>query len=1029
MIRRILTVVLISLPIFMFGQTSGKISGKVADADGKPLQGANIIVEGTSIGTASNQDGAFVILDVPVGTYTLRCDYIGYSALIISNVNVSSGLTTGQDFGLEKSAIEGAVVEVRAEKPLINKNSTNTVRIIGSETIENLPLRGVESIIALQTGTVSDDGNIYVRGSRAGDVAYYVDGVYMNNAWSLNNTSTVSNSAMEEIQFQSGGFSAEYGNVNGGVVNTTTKSGGSEIQISGEMITGMGTSGSGYEDGLYSNGYNLYNINFGGPVTEKIKFYLSYEGRGIDDSNPSSHPSYSMDRTEFDATKVGFLYDEDGEKVKDENENIFIVDNSGSENMYLLDDNGDATEDLDPSYNENYGMVLDGFDCDGCFFDYHSVSRYDEEGVLTSETVYSGYNNFQNVYGSKTNSGSDRTTITGNLVFDFNPLKLKVGGSLNSNEGRSYIHSYSLVNSDNNPIYENSSLSLYANVTYSISENSFIKLNASSFKYTSESGDVNFGDDFSMYGAVDDDSYLVVPGQNQSSISQTAKFSSYGSVYDDYSYNETSYTGLKADYLNQLNDHELRAGFDYRKNTIKYYRIAQPMEIAWQEHQGSLDVETVMNDDWYYNVYHDAYVDNLGFTVDYTDKENGNRYQAPGEPTIMGAYFQDKIELQDLVVNAGIRFDYFDPNTEAPEDWNDIHLIANREIDREASNFKKVDPYSSISPRLGFSFPVTDQTKFHAQYGKFTQHPILRNLYLSDTALSADLTQGNATVSANPSLKPEETTQYEVGFTQQIGNSAALDITGFFKEVRNYTMLANRIDGHVNGNPQVWAQYQNGDFGIVKGLSFNLNMRRVKGIMTNVSYTVSFAEGTGSDAASNFNIAWIGDIYPTTINPLEYDQRHTGSVMVDYRSDKQSGLFADMGMNLLYQFGSGTAYTPAQIYSVVHDRDWLTPVASINSAYKPWTSTLDLKINKGLKLAGYRTTIYLLVNNLFNTNNVDEVYAGSGEAGTDAWLNTSNGKAWVDGHGNGVAYYNAKISDPRNWDAPRQVRLGLTFGL
>jgi outer membrane receptor protein involved in Fe transport len=436
-----------------------------------------------------------------------------------------------------------------------------------------------------------------------------------------------------------------------------------------------------------------------------------------------------------------------------------------------------------------------------------------------------------------------------------------------------------------------------------------------------------------------------------------------------------------------------------------------------------------MNDDWYYNVYHDAYVDNLGYTVDNTDNEKGNRYQAPGEPTVMGAYFQDKIELQDLIVNAGIRFDYFDPNTEAPEDWDDIHLIANREIDRDASGFKKVDPYTYINPRLGFSFPVTDQTKFHAQYGKFTQHPVLSNLYLSDTALSADLTQGNATVSANPSLKPEETTQYEVGFTQQIGNSAALDITGYFKEVRNYTMMENRLDGHVNGNPQVWAQYQNGDFGIVKGLSFNLNMRRVKGIMTNVSYTVSFAEGTGSDAASNFNIAWIGDTYPTTINPLEYDQRHTGSVMVDYRSDKLSGLFADLGLNLLYQFGSGTAYTPAQVYSVVNDRDWLTPLASINSAYKPWTSTLDFKIDKGLNIAGYKTMVYLLVNNVLNTNNVDEVYAGSGEAGTDAWLNTSNGKDWVDGHGKGAEYYNAKISDPRNWDAPRQVRLGLTFGL
>ncbi len=108
MIRRILTIVLISLPIFMFGQTSGKITGKVADAEGNPLQGANIIVEGTSLGSASDGSGSFVILNVPVGNYTLRCDYIGYSALIISNVVVSSGLTTGQDFGLEKSAIEVA---------------------------------------------------------------------------------------------------------------------------------------------------------------------------------------------------------------------------------------------------------------------------------------------------------------------------------------------------------------------------------------------------------------------------------------------------------------------------------------------------------------------------------------------------------------------------------------------------------------------------------------------------------------------------------------------------------------------------------------------------------------------------------------------------------------------------------------------------------------------------------------------------------------------------------------------------------
>ena len=134
MIRKIIILILIANSMILSGQTSGKISGKVTDADGSPLQGANVIVEGTSLGAASAESGSFVILDVPVGTYIVRCDYIGFSALKVSNVSVSSGLTTLQDFGLEKSAIEGAVVEVRAEKPIINKNSTNTTRIIDAET-------------------------------------------------------------------------------------------------------------------------------------------------------------------------------------------------------------------------------------------------------------------------------------------------------------------------------------------------------------------------------------------------------------------------------------------------------------------------------------------------------------------------------------------------------------------------------------------------------------------------------------------------------------------------------------------------------------------------------------------------------------------------------------------------------------------------------------------------------------------------------------------------------------------------------
>jgi len=1005
MIRRILTIVLISLPIFMFGQTSGKISGKVADADGNPLQGANITVEGTSIGTASNQDGAFVILNVPVGTYTLRCDYIGYSALIISNVAVSFGLTTGQDFGLVKSAIEGAVVKVRAEKPLINKNSTNTTRIVGAETIENLPLRGVESIIALQTGTVADDGNIYVRGSRAGDVAYYVDGVYMNNAYTLNNTSTVSNSAIEEIQFQSGGFSAEFGNVNGGVVNTTTKVGGSMLNLSGEIISGIGSSGSGTSDGLYSNGYKLYNVNLGGPLGDKIRYFVSIEGRMTEDSNPTKHPFYVMDRSEISWSR----------------DSVWAGTDSAYYGFYLDGNLEGAWADFEIE-NAAFNTSLENVASDS-LSGFNLIDVASKAVGDTTASIISGYSNDHYEYGSKPNSGNDRSTITGNLSIDLGAIRVKFGGLFNQSSGRSYNHSYSLLNNENNPRWENNTLSLYANLAVALSDKSYIKVSVSSFKFTDRYGDNTWWDQFNNYGNIIDGSYLRDAGKNPVNIQEFAYYSAFGSIYNDYDYNETSYIGLKTDFVNQMGNHEIKAGFDYRDNTIKYYRLAQPLEIA-QEYDGK-DVATI-TDQWIFETYRNAYAENLGYSVD--GKESGVGFQDAGNPVILGAYVQDKIELEDLIVNVGVRYDYFNPNTQEAADWTDIYT-KDGALDRETSGFKDVEAYTYINPRIGFSFPVSDKTKIHAQYGKFTQHPILNRLYLSDTRLASNLTQGNMTVSPNPSLKPEQTTQYEVGLTQQLGGYAALGITGFYKEVRDYTMMANLVASKVNGALFNWSQYMNGDFGVVKGMSFNLNMRRVNGLMANAGYTLSFAEGTGSDPASNWNIAWTGDTYPTMINPLEYDQRHTGSVMLDYRLGTDGGLMANTGVNLLYQFGSGTAYTPSLTESAIFGRGWYAPTAALNSAYKPWTSTLDLKIDRNINVAGYGVSVYLLVLNVLDTDNVDEVFPGSGDAGNDGYLNTLAGKTWVSGNPDAVDFYNARLQDPRNWDAPRQIRLGLSFKL
>ena len=323
---------------------------------------------------------------------------------------------------------------------------------------------------------------------------------------------------------------------------------------------------------------------------------------------------------------------------------------------------------------------------------------------------------------------------------------------------------------------------------------------------------------------------------------------------------------------------------------------------------------------------------------------------------------------------------------------------------------------------------MTDRTVLHAQYGTFVQHPELARLYLSDTHLAANLTQGNMTVSPNGYLKPERTTQYEVGFAQQVSDFAALDLTAFYKEVRDYTLMENRTNATLEGSTFNWAQYVNGDYGVIKGFTASLTARRVRGLRAQANYTLQWAGGTGSNAVTNWNVAWIGDEYPTAINALDYDQRHTGSVIVDYRTGEVFGLF-ELGGNLLYRFGSGTAYTPSRSQSEIFGRGWYAPVAGINSAYAPWTSSIDLRVDFD-KIMGSSLSAYILVLNALNAENVLDVYPTTGQAASDAWLDTPAGKIWQLGRSESAGYYEDRLqSDPTWWGAPRLVRFGLTYGL
>ncbi|NHZ87422.1 MAG: hypothetical protein GWP19_16405 [Planctomycetia bacterium] len=137
-IKHLITlIVLISFPIFLFPGTTGKIAGNVIDqSNGEPLIGCNVWIEGTDLGAATDWEGNFYILNIPPGSYTLRASMIGYSAVRMTNIEVSIDLTTNADFSLPTEAIAGEEIIVVAERALITKDLTASTAIVNSSTLE-----------------------------------------------------------------------------------------------------------------------------------------------------------------------------------------------------------------------------------------------------------------------------------------------------------------------------------------------------------------------------------------------------------------------------------------------------------------------------------------------------------------------------------------------------------------------------------------------------------------------------------------------------------------------------------------------------------------------------------------------------------------------------------------------------------------------------------------------------------------------------------------------------------------------------
>jgi outer membrane receptor protein involved in Fe transport len=273
MLRRssVFLIILLSLSVQVIAGTTGKIAGKISDAEtGEPLPGVNIILEGKSLGASSDIDGYFFILNIPPGEYTLSAMMVGYKTELVSGVIVSSDRTTGLDFSLRSEALLGDVITVTAERPMIQRDETAKAAVIGSETFAEMPVVDIEQVLTTQAGFSTDsEGEFHVRGGRAGEVAFMIDGVYVRDPYSGGFGSQIDKYSIEELQVLTGGFNAEYGQAMSGVINIVTKEGGSDYHGRLEYDSGrLNESPYRQKDWMVNS-----DIASGLSTTEQAKYY------------------------------------------------------------------------------------------------------------------------------------------------------------------------------------------------------------------------------------------------------------------------------------------------------------------------------------------------------------------------------------------------------------------------------------------------------------------------------------------------------------------------------------------------------------------------------------------------------------------------------------------------------------------------------------------------------------------------------------------------------------------------------------
>jgi len=361
--------------------------------------------------------------------------------------------------------------------------------------------------------------------------------------------------------------------------------------------------------------------------------------------------------------------------------------------------------------------------------------------------------------------------------------------------------------------------------------------------------------------------------------------------------------------------------------------------------------------------------------------------------------------------------------------------------DLDASSFEDYKPQINPMPRISFSFPISDEASFFANYDVLVSRPT-SGLRFRPTDY---LFLGTSALINNPNLLPEKTISYELGFKQVLTRNTAVSFSAFYKEMRDQIQVF-KFDG---AYPSTYNSFANIDFGTVTGFTIAYDLRRIKNIALTANYTLQFAQGTGSSSQSQLNFVNSGRPNLLNISPLAYDQRHNFIVNFDFHYGygknyngpkmKNKDVLSNAGFNIIGRASSGRPFTKLQnITGIADGGQSPTLEGDINGSRLPWNFSLDARIDKRFKVDFSSKAkenrkfawmeVYFQLLNLLNTQNIVGVYRSTGSASDDGYLTSALAQPLIDAAPNPASYvdqYQAALLNEGFYSTQRRIRLGL----